>query len=260
MDNSIYEKIVKKKEFSEIPREDVEKVWSLFEGKNLLDEERVKKVRDLLRIVYSGFGGRKILAWKDKSPEDVLKKHLSTRERYNYYLEVYGRILSGFNKVKELNVIDLGSGVNGFSYNFFKEIGYNVNYTGVEALGQLVNTTNSFFKKNKIKGRVHHLSLFQKEKVIDVISNTKKPRVVFMFKIIDALETLERNYTLRFLESLKSSGTDKIAISFATESWLKRRKFLVQRTWLINFLKDNFDIIDDFTLGGERYIVFTNKQ
>ena len=259
MDKDIYDKIVKKKEFSEIPIEDVERIWNSFDSKDLVDEERIKKVRDLLRIIYSGFGGRKILVWKNKSAEEILKKHLSTRERYDYYEEIYERLLKSFGKSKELNIIDLGSGANGFSYDFFKELGYNVTYTGVEALGQLVNITNLFFKTNKIKGIVCHKSLFEKDKVIEMINRAKKPKIIFMFKVIDALETLERNYTLKFLESIKNSGADKIVISFATESWLKRKKFFVQRTWLINFLKDNFEIIDDFTLGGERYLVFTNQ-
>jgi len=256
----IYEKIVKKKEFSEIPIEDVERVWNLFDGKNLLDEEKIKKVRDLLRIIYSGFGGRKILVWKNKNAEEILKKHLSTRERYDYYPEIYERLLKRVGKNKETNIIDLGCGVNGFSYKFFKEIGYNVNYTGIEALGQLVNITNLFFKTNKIKGVVYHKSLFEKDKIVEIINKAKKPKIIFMFKVIDALETLERNYTLKLLESIKNSSVDEVVISFATESWIKRKKFYVQRTWLINFIKANFEFLDDFEIMGERYLVFSKQQ
>ncbi len=260
MDKDVYGKIVKKKEFSEIPFEDVERIWNTFNGKNLLDEEKIKKVRDLLRIVYSGFGVRKILVWKNKSAEEILKKHLSTRERYSHYLDIYERLLNGINKNKQVSIIDLGCGVNGFSYGFFKELGYSVNYIGIEALGQLVNITNLFFKANKIRGIVYHKSLFEKEKVIEIINKAKKPKVIFMFKVIDALETLERDYTLKLLESIKNSSADKIVISFATESWIKRKKFFVQRTWLINFIKDNFKILDDFEISGERYLVFAKQQ
>ena len=51
----------------------------------------------------------------------------------------------------EKTVFDLGAGINGFSYGYFSKLGYNVSYTGVEAVGQLVNLTNYYFKAKKIE-------------------------------------------------------------------------------------------------------------
>jgi hypothetical protein len=256
MDKEIIEKIMMRKEFSEIPLSDVEKALENFPGERFGDEERVKKTRDLLRRVYSGFGGRKLLLWKDKSAEEVLEKHLSTRERYSHYEEIYSRLLRGVDK-KKISVIDLGAGVNGFSYDYFSKVGFKkVNYLGVEAVGQLVKIMNLFFEKEGFKARAVHESLFSTSKIIDLIKGFEKPRVIFLFKVIDSLEKLERNYTLRFLEELKKIDFEKIVISFATESWHRRTKFYVQRTWLINFIRENFSFMDDFTLGGERYVVF----
>tara|TARA_Y100000310_G_scaffold10116_1_gene10862 strand:+ start:27176 stop:27958 length:783 start_codon:yes stop_codon:yes gene_type:complete len=260
MDSEVIEKIMMRKEFSEIPLKDVERALSFFPSDRFGDEERVKKTRDLLRRVYSGFGGRKLLLWKDKSAEEVLEKHLSTRERFLHYEEIYSRLLKGVDK-KKISVIDLGAGVNGFSYDYFSKVGFKkVNYLGVEAVGQLVDLMNGYFKNQGLKSaRAVHESLFSTSKIIDLISEMESPRVIFMFKVVDSLEKLERNYTLRFLEALKEIDFEKIVISFATESWHRRKKFYVQRTWLINFIRENFSFMDDFTLGGERYVVFGKK-
>jgi hypothetical protein len=252
-DLELAEKVMEKKEFSKIPLNDVLKILNSFDNNFVSDEEKIKKTRDLLRRIYSGFGGKKLLVWKDKTWEEILKKHLSTRERFEYYGEIYGRLLKGFEKC---SVIDLGSGVNGFSYNFFEKIGKTVNYLGVEAVGQLSDLTQEYFEKNKLNAKSVHLSLFDSEEVFKLIKKTKIPRVIFLFKVVDSLEKVERNYTLKFILDLKKLGIKRFVISFATESWFKRKKFFVQRNWLINFIKDNFEFVDDFNLGGERYLVF----
>lgn len=259
--DSVIEKITQKKEFSEIPREDIVRVVNLFDGPYYVEEEIVKKSRDLLRRIYSGFGGKKLLVIKNKDADDVLKKHLSTRERFSYYEEVYKRILNGLSKNNSLSIVDLGSGVNGFSYSFFNKLGYKkIKYLGMEAVGQLVDITNKYFQNNKLNARAVHLSLFDIGHVLEEVRNTTEPRIIFMFKVVDALESLERDYTKKLLFKLKNIDSEKIVISFATESWIRRKKFFVQRTWLINFIREHFEFIDDFNIGGERYLVFRKRH
>ncbi len=252
----LIDKIMEKANYSGLVRSDVEKILKLYERKDLSDEEIVKKVREFLRINYSGFSGKKIFRWTDKEAEEILKKHLSTRERYKNYDEVYGRILRKLPK--EFSVIDLGAGVNGFSYNYFKKYG-KVNYLGIEAVGQLVNLTQNYFESEKLKSaRAVHGSLFELEKVKKLIKEMPKPRVVFMFKVVDALEKVERDYTKRFLDEIMPLA-DRVVISFATESWFSRRKFYVQRNWLTDFIKERWQFTDDFNVGGERYLVVENR-
>lgn len=253
MDQEIYEAIVRKKEFSEIPRTDVERAWKQFERRQTSDAHKIKLTRDLLRKLFSGFGGKKLLVWKDKSAEEILKKHLSTRERFSFYEEVYERILKRLPK--EISVIDLGSGVNGFSYAFFEKVGKKVDYLGVEAVGQLIDLQNEFFSAKKFSARGEKGTLFELGRMKEFISEMKKPRVVFMFKVVDALEKLERNFTKTFLKEIMPL-VERVVISFSTESWMKRKKFFVQRTWLIKFVKESgWQFVDDFNLGGERYLV-----
>mgnify|MGYP001172224962 CR=1 FL=1 len=251
--DELIQKVMMKKEFSELLKKDVELVFEKFDKDEFSDEEKVKLTRKTLRNIFSGFGGRKILSWSDKDANEILKKHLSTKERHGKYNEIYSRILKGLPK--KIGVVDLGCGVNGFSYNYFKELNFNVNYLGAEAVGQFVNSTNSFFKKEKINGVVYHESILDSEKIKKIILKTKTPRVVFLFKVVDALESFEKNYTKELLKEIVPFS-DRIIISFPTESWSKRKKFFAKRKWLTDFIKENWNILDDFEISGERYLVF----
>ncbi|MBI4116125.1 hypothetical protein HY449_00090 [Candidatus Pacearchaeota archaeon] len=114
MKQEIFEQIVKKKEFSQLPNKDVELAFSHFERRQCSDEEKIRLTRDLLRKVFSAFASGKILSPKKKGPEWILRKHLSTRERLPHYGEIYERIFKDIGG--EASVIDLGAGINGFSY------------------------------------------------------------------------------------------------------------------------------------------------
>jgi hypothetical protein len=69
---------------------------------------------------------------------------------------------------------------------------------------------------------------------------------------------MKRNYSKELLKELVSL-VDKIVLSFATQSMARGDKFKAKRTWIVNFIKENFNVLDDFELGSERYIVF-NKN
>jgi len=252
----LIKKIMQKKEFSELPKKDVEMAFGKFDKKNYLDEEKVKFTRKLLMEVFSAFMSKKLFSLKEREPPWILRKHLSTRERTPYYGEIYGRILDGMGK--DVSVVDLGAGVNGFSYKYFEKAGFNVDYLAVEAVGQLVRLMNKYFRREKIKSRAVHLSLFELSKLKKEIRRTKRPRVVFLFKTIDSLELMERNYSKELISEI-SDLVERTVISFPTESMIKREKIWVKRTWILKFIEKHFKILDHFQLGAERYIVFSKK-
>ena len=221
MRKEIYGKIIKKKDFSQLPKKDVEKAFQNFEKRQVSDEEKIRLTRDLLRRVFSAFISKKILSLKNKEPEWVLRKHLSTRERLPYYTRLYSRLLKKFKKG---SIIDLGAGINGLSYEFFKK---DVAYIGVEGVGQLVNLMNHYFDKQVLKARAIHLSLFEIEKLKKLILRTKKPKIIFLFKTLDSLEMLERDYSKKLLREI-TPLVKRVVISFATRSLIKRTKFKVK--------------------------------
>jgi len=252
MNPQILDKIREKRELSQLPKKDIELAYAQFEKRQASEEEKIKLTRELLRTTFSAFISKKLLSLKNKEPEWILRKHISTRERLPYYSEIYSRI---FQDYKKASVIDLGAGINGFSFDFFKKSGVNVDYTGIESVGQLTELMNFYFQLNKLNAEAIHLSLFDKEKVKQIIEKTKKPRVIFLFKVIDALESLKWNYSKELISEI-APLSDKIVVSFATKSLGSREKFKVKRNWIIDFIAENFQILDNFEVGGERYIAF----
>jgi len=266
MNKAIIDNIKKKREFSQLPEKDIEMAYEQFAKRQASDEEKIKLTKELLRKIFSAFISKKLLSLKEKEPEWILRKHISTRERMNvqrsskgqtgerlnYYKEIYQRI---FEEHKRASVIDLGAGINGFSFPYFKEEELEVNYTAIESVGQLVELMNFYFKKNKLAGKAIHLSLFELEKVKKIIKKEKKPRIIFLFKVIDALESLKRDYSKELINEIVKIS-DKIVVSFATKSLGNRQKFKANRSWISEFIYENFKVSDDFELGGERYIVF----
>lgn len=267
----LIQKIISKREFSQLPEKDVELAFAKFEKRQVSDEEKIRATRELLHKVFGAFASKKILSPKNKNEEWILRKHLSTRERLPYYYEIYNKILFEY-KNKKISIIDLGAGVNRFSYKYFRKIGVKVNYLAIESVGQLVNLMNNYFEKNKLRphsvqsdssgsrinARAIHESLFNLEEIKEIIQKIEKPRIIFLFKVLDSLEMVKRDYSKELLQEITSLA-DKIVISFATASMIKRKRFKVQRYWILDFIKDNFEILNDFEIGGERYIAFKKK-
>jgi len=250
----IIKKITSKREFSKIPEKDVFLAYEKFRRRQCSEEEKIRLTRDLLRKIYSAFVSGKLLNIKDKDEEWFLRKHLSTRERLEYYPNLYSKL---FGLSGRQSVVDLGAGINGLSYKFFpKKI--KVDYVAVEAMGQLVDLMNFYFKKNNLKARAFHESLFNIESIKELIKNCKKPRIVFLFKVIDSFEMIEKDYSKKFLKEI-SPFCEKIVISFATRSMIRKDKFKVSRKWMVDFIKENFELLEDFNIGNERYIIFKNK-
>jgi len=251
----ILEKIKEKREFSQLPDKDIEFVFERFAKRQASEEEKIKLTKELLREIFSAFVSKKLLSLKNKEPEWILRKHISTKERLPYYKEIYKRIFQDY-KNKEINVVDLGAGINGFSYYFFNKLKLKLNYTAVESVGQLDELMNFYFKKNKINAKAIHLSLFEKEKINEIIKEEKKPRIIFLFKVIDALESIKENYSKELISEIAPLA-DKIIVSFATKSLGNRQKFKAKRNWIVNYIKENFNVMDDFEMSGERYILFS---
>jgi len=256
VNEELIKKIIQKKEFSELPLRDVEKIFEKFNKSSYLDEEKIKLTRDLLRKVYSVYTSRKLFSFKNKDEEWFLKKHLSTKERFPYYLEIYSRILK--NTSRKLTILDLGSGVNGFSYLFFKKIGKDVKYIGIEAIKQIVEVQNNYFKNKKYNAQVIHKSLFDLNKIQDILKIENPPRIVLLFKVLDSLEMVERDYSKRLLNKI-SEFSELIVVSFATKSLISKKPFKIKRYWFYDFLKDKFKILDEFEKGNEKYLILSKK-
>ncbi|MFB6246583.1 MAG: hypothetical protein ABEI74_03265, partial [Candidatus Pacearchaeota archaeon] len=248
----LIEKISSKKEFSDLPRKDVGLAFEKFDKPEYTDEEKVDYTRDLLRKVFSAFVSQKILSLKDKDEEWVLRKHISTKERLENYEELYSKLLEEYENV---SVVDFGAGVNGFSYKFFPS-DVEVSYLAIESMGQLVDLINYYFEKQGIEGKAVKESLFDLENVKKEIGKYSFHKVGFLFKTVDSLEMLKWNYSKEFLKEIVPLF-EKVVISFATRSLISKKKFVVDRSWIVNYLEEQFEVLEDFELGNERYLVIS---
>lgn len=257
MDNGeLIEKITQKKEFSMLPLKDVKLAFEKFDKPRNADYQKIKLTRQFLRKIFSGFSSRKVLHKKDESVEWFLMKHKSTRERFPFYEEVYSRCFKEFPE--SFRVFDLGAGINGLSYDFFNKLNKKVSYVGIEAVGQFVELMNYYFDKENINGKAIHESLFNLDKIIKIIKSVKDKKVIFLFKVIDSLEVVKRDYSKELLNEVVQLA-DRVVVSFATHSLGSRKKFGAQRSWIVKFINENFKVLDDFEIGGERYLVFENR-
>jgi len=249
MNKELIAEIKKKREFSGLPNSIVERAAKMVGGD-------VKESRALLRKYFGVFLTNKVLKGKG-SAEGILGAHMSSKKRD--YGEFYREIFSDMEDVK--SVIDLGCGMNGFSYGYLKKELGDVNYLAVEAAGQVVDNMNRYFKDRGLE-KAHALreDLFETEKITNLLKGYEgyKPRVVFMFQVVDALENLERDFSKKFIMEI-SKECEKIVLTLPTESLGGRKKFVVQRKWIVDFLHENFKIEKDFRRDGERVIIIEKK-
>lgn len=240
---NLIKEIKKKREFSQLPDSIIERVANLSKGD-------IKKSRALLRKYFGVFLTNRVL----KGKEDVLSLHFSSKKRN--YEKFYGEIFSGLGDFD--SVIDLGCGVNGFSYEYLQNVLGDFDYIGVEAAGQLVRLMNNYFEINGFFAKTIVEDLFDIKKVVKILKVAKKRRVVFLFQVLDAFENLEKNFSKKFILNI-SKESEAIVLSLPTESLGGRKKFDIRRKWIVDFLKENFNIKKDFSLNGERILIFVKK-
>lgn len=243
---SIIEEVKKKKEFSALPDSIVSRAVNA-------SKQDVKESRALLRKYFGVFLTNKVLKGK-LSPEEMLEAHISSKKRD--YETFYKEIFEGITGIN--SVVDLGCGANGFSYKVLKEELGSINYVGIEAAGQLVDHMNKYFEEKLYLAHAIVGDLFDINFVVDILEKQEKDRAVFLFQVVDALENLEKNFSKKFILEI-SKECELIVISLPTESLGGRKKFAVQRKWIIDFLEENFDIEKDFKKDGERIIVVKTK-
>jgi hypothetical protein len=242
----LIEEVKRKKEFSRLPDSIVKRAVKI-------SGEDVKKSRALLRKYFGVFLTNKILKGK-LGGKEILRHHISSKKRD--YPKFYGEIFENIGDVG--SVIDLGSGMNGFSYFYLQKTIGEVSYLGFEASGQIVDQMNNYFLKEGFNGRSICNDLFDLQSILSELRLMKKPRVVFMFQLIDALENLKKDFSKEFILKV-SSECEFIVLTLPLESISGRKKFSVERKWLEDFFIKEFEILKDFKMFGEHIFILKKK-
>lgn len=249
MSENLVNEVKKKREFSQLPDSVVERALQMSEGE-------VKEARSVLRKYFGVFLTNKVVKPKVLG-EGVLENHLSSKKRdYDFLYEKLRRVLSE----DFFGVVDLGCGVNGFSYNLLRKYFGGVNYLGVEASGQLVDLQNKYFcKKGFENARVLRGDLFDLDLLRDVLKKIKKKKIVFAFQLVDAFEFFERDFSKKFFLALKENLNegDKVVLSISRRGLSGSLK-KASGNWVVDFLKEEFEFLGDFEVFDERFVCFEN--
>jgi CRISPR/Cas system-associated endonuclease/helicase Cas3 len=195
-----------------------------------------------LRKYLTVFLSNKIVSGK-LSSEEILAKHISSKDRD--YPELYHRIVGD-----EDVIFDLGAGVNGFSYKYIGK-----KYVAFEATRILVELMNNYFREKGFNAGAIWADLFDIEKIKQVIIGENGKKAVWMFNIVDALE-IEPNFSKKFILEL-APLVDRVVLSWPTQSLQKKRKFSANRNWIFSFIQQNYRILDNFEMNGEKFVVFS---
>lgn len=198
-------------------------------------DELFKSVRKKCFDIYGLFKGGK-----------TLETHISTKERLPYYQTIYREIFSITGKPKK--ILDLGCGLNPLSYKYLK---CTPEYFASELSAEECRIIDSFFKINKIKGRVFQFDLLK-----DDYSKLPKADIVFLFKVLESLEAVKKDISLQILKKLNANW---IVVSFSKKSVTGKPIRKKGRSWLKRMLAEleyEYQVLD---IGDEIFYIVHKK-
>jgi len=187
----------------------------------------ITDLRAVLRRVYGLFRDDKKneleeLLNKGKI-KDILATHSSTKERFLIYERLYKQIFAITGKPKK--ILDLGCGLNPFSYQFMKlkeleYYAYDIDSKEIEFIKRhftVLENRNSFFKG--------------KAEVKDIINDVlPKVDVCFLLKMTDVID---RGKGHKITENLLEKVPAKyIVMSFATRTMSGKKMTAPRRNWV----------------------------
>lgn len=249
----IISKVKQKREFKGLPDSIVARVVSSVPESS--EKEMITDARILLRKYFGVFLTNKIFKPKNITDYDaILHSHKSSLKRD--YSTVYQFISDSLPSSSANHIIDIGCGVNGFSYPYLRDAFGDVSYLGIEAAKPIVDNTNAFFAQKEFSRQCSCVwgDLFDLSFVLSYLTSLPSPPLVFLFQVVDALEALEKDFSKTFLLALQKHAS-YIVLSLPVESLSGKTRFAARRTWLLDFIADEFTILSDTTLFGERFLV-----
>lgn len=245
----IIEDIKKKPELSKLGNEFIEKnilkeLKTNYTLKKFLNERELKtlhrsskyknfisKIRAELRTIYGLFetkdSKKRLEFLKNKDYDSILKSHLSTKERFNFYPELYKKLWKEIGKPE--SIIDLACGMNPFSFEYMNL--NKVNYFAVELSKQDSDFIQKYFNQNKkITGKSKAMNLLKAK-------NFKFPKsdVAFIFKFLDPAIIKSKKFAEKILKEIPAKH---VVVSFSTETISKKPMRNPRRKWFENICKN----------------------
>jgi len=210
-------------------------------------------VREELRKVYGVFqkekkGTKRKISAGNASPEERLRTHQSSDERFLFYPEVYKKLFAITGKPTTL--LDLGCGANPYSYAYLTCAPY---YVAVDLPSQDLQDIADFFRSKKVKGEVFGIDLVKDYKKVGQLLDQNHFDIAFLFKLLDSLETVKRNISRSLLDSINATW---LVVSFPTVSIGGKKHIKKERrTWFEKLLTRKGWHWQEFEVGEEVFYV-----
>ncbi|MBT3865926.1 hypothetical protein HOF78_02360 [Candidatus Woesearchaeota archaeon] len=259
----IVDDVLKSKKFSRLGKSYIESIVDdIYDSENLSNKKVykifLKKVKEFLHKTYSVYqisnASKKDSIMESminsKSDAELVKLHLemlhchsSTRERKEFYEEVYEKIFDKIKKPKR--ILDMGCGLNAFSLPF---IGFeNFEYIGMDVGKEDTKLINSYLKLSKklynFVGKGIEVNVFD-DNYLKKIPRGKFD-VCFLFKMADVLDYNGNHKNTE--EFVKKVNSKNVIVSFPTRTISNRKMNNPRRKWfelMVRRLKYKFNYFE----------------
>ena len=246
-DNLILEKLKKyyfdedmgKREIEGIVKEiraEIHKSYGVFQIKKRKREKYLDELKNLLR---------KCSITDEESVElhkKILMTNVSTKERLDYYKEIYEKLFKIIGKLEK--VVDLGCGLNIFSFVF---MGLDkLDYYGYDISKDDVGFINRYIKLNPdLKGKAEVMNILKD------FSKVGKGDVCFLFKFLDSIGKDYKFYE----ELIKGLRCKFVVVSFATRKISGKKMRFGNRRWIEYMLERMGRRYEKFSVENEIFYV-----
>lgn len=256
--NKILDKVLDKKELRSLNRDYAKKILeeTISENKNSYEavkqkefNDRSKEYKDFIKIVrkklrsyFGSFNAAISDKKKEELGEELVFKHLSTRERAEHikeFVEFVGKTNS---------ILDLGCGYNPYFYNHFLD---SPKYLASDISDDL-DYIKKWFESENIDGDVIKLDLINAKDIAKLNDLSKEYETVLMLKLLDPLENQERNISKKIIENINSKH---IIVSFSTMSIGGKTPIRSKREWFYSIIAGKK--FEEKVIGTEKYIKIT---
>ncbi len=186
----------------------------------------VKGVREQLRRVTGLFSKKQKISIST-TPLEFLSLHASTRERLSFYRQLYQQLFTITGKPE--SILDLGCGLNPFSFPFMKLS--KVQYFAFDVHEEEIKQVESYFhtvhqQHHAVTGKARILNLLD----IAALGSLPPADLCFMFKITDVLDRGKgHKVTEKVIQAIPANN---IVVSFSTKTMSGKKMTAPRRRWM----------------------------
>lgn len=210
-----------------------------------LNNEKNKEFIKILKSIRNNLNKHYGIFWLSNTIS--LESHKSTKERLNFYPELYRKIFALTGKPK--TILDISSGLNPLSFEF-TNLPKSTKYIATELSKQDCEILNNFFQKNQINGEAIQIDLTKTQ-------SFPKADVVFLFKVFDSVEEKGHKLAELIINNLKANYA---VISFATITTKNQKMNFPNRGWIERLLERLKLTYKKLNFGNEVFYIVKLKQ